>query len=84
MRHLSTWTTWFLILTSSGCGSSYVPMYSAVAGACIAQERAIVERPDSSEEEDRRDLASIRRVCDDLLSRIEAEAARSQAEGNAE
>lgn len=58
-----------LFLCSCG-GSAQVGAYGAVSAACIAQERVIVER-ESTEEEDERDLAVTRAVCDAILRRIE-------------
>lgn len=74
MKTTIAYVTWLLCFT--GCAGSYVPMYASVSGACIAQERSIVDRDGSSEEDDRRDLASLRSVCDDLLARIEEEATK--------
>lgn len=74
MKAHATFITWVLFI--GGCGGSYVPMYASVSAACLAQERSIVDRQGTTEEQDRTDLASIRNVCDDLLLRIEQESTR--------
>ncbi len=59
-------------LLLSGCQSWRVAAYGATVTACIAQERAIVVR-ESTREQDERDLAAVRFVCDAALARIESE-----------
>lgn len=54
-----------------GCGYGTTAAYTAIAADCIARERAIVDRPDASAEEDARDLAAVRAECDEVLSAVE-------------
>jgi len=57
-----------------GCGAApQVGAYGVVGAACIAQERAIVDRAGTTFEQDTADLALVRTVCDAILTRIENE-----------
>lgn len=58
----------------TGCaGAAYAGSYGVVGAACIAQERAIVDRAGSTFEQDTADIALVRAVCDAILTRIENE-----------
>lgn len=58
----------------TGCaGAAYAGSYGVVGAACIAQERAIVDRVGSTFEQDTADIALVRTVCDAILTRIENE-----------
>lgn len=54
-----------------GCGYQTTAAYSAIAADCIAREQVIVDRPDSSIEQDEADLRAVRNDCDERLSAIE-------------
>lgn len=57
-------------LLLSGCVSAQTTAFAATTAACVAQERAIVER-ESTREQDEHDLAIVRFICDAALARIE-------------
>jgi hypothetical protein len=58
---------------ASGCGASAQvrAAYAVEQAQCVANERAIVDRPGTTEAEDRADLAAERARCDETLRSIE-------------
>lgn len=63
----------------AGCGAASTEVRTAYAieqAACIAHERAIVDRAGTTEEQDRADLAAERARCDAALFAIYQEPAR--------
>jgi hypothetical protein len=63
-----TWFGWAI----EGCGASAAThsAYSIEAARCIANERVIIERTGTTEEQDRADMAAERARCDHELSLI--------------
>lgn len=57
----------------SGCGASAATQsaYALEQARCIANEREIVDRPDTTEEQDRQDMTAERARCDAALDAIE-------------
>jgi hypothetical protein len=63
-----------LVLAFVGCGGASDALraaYATEAARCVANERAIVDRQGTTEEQDRADLALERTRCDAALAGIE-------------
>lgn len=77
MRHGSMILVWTLFamaaLTWPACGSTTPQVrsdYAAEVVRCVAAERAIVDRPGTTEEQDRLDLQAERLRCDAALASV--------------
>jgi hypothetical protein len=86
-RILETWRVARVVLAvaagtlayCAGCGGASTEVRTAYAieqAACLAHERAIVDRAGTTEEQDRADLAAERARCDAALFAIYQEPAR--------
>jgi hypothetical protein len=74
-RFLAAFVAGLGFLVTGSCGGASAEIRAAYAvetARCIANERAIVDRQDSTREQDERDLAAERARCDEALRAIES------------